>query len=487
MTDAIEHSKVVLAAILAGRTDLLSKAQAHLVPAHFPDQVLSNLYTLVERYAAVTGAVLTASALQDLLRSADPGRAALYTETYNALVQRRVEDSAFVWSIQQLRELAAERSTVQALTEGMEILRSGRKDPRGEWVKGHEPARHHVLSAFATIDRELSMQDAPEGDMRQEATDILGDYAERKRLSAQGRSGGIMVGVSELDYKIGGVQPGELALVAGYSSDGKTSICTQMAWSAAVEQGRNVVFLTTETLRPQVRRKIVARHSKLPQFGLPDGLNTRDLKFGTLTSDQEASLQEVVSDFTRNPTYGRLMIAQVPRGATIGTCETRLHRYERDFQVDLVVMDYLALLRSERRRQSDREELGAILREAKVLATTFGDGRGVPFVSPWQVNRSSRDNAVKAGYYTTSALAETAESTNSADVVVSILAPETDDRYCEVKFQVLKNRDGETASSISVDVDYATSWFGSKRREGGMEELLEGPTANGSEYAGLLG
>lgn len=464
MASASEHAQTVLAAVLAGRRDLLEKATRQLTSAHFPERVQSNLFTMLQRYSDYTsGAVMPLKYLDDNLRGrAEPGQLQLYLETYQSLASLHVDDSEFAWSVQQLRELAAEKATGEAITEAMEILRSG-KQFGPDTLRGHQDARGRLLESFQEIDRELTMQDAPEGDMRSEATEMMADYAERKISRERGLSGGILFGIEELDRKVGGMQAGELILTAGYSSDGKTTLCVQAAWSAAIEQGKNVVFLTTETLRPQVRRKLIARHSKLPQFELPEGLNTRDLKAGTLSEAQEVKLQVVVNDFTKNPSYGRLYIAQVPRSANIASIEQRLHRIQRKFNIDFVVMDYLALLYSERRRQTTREELAAILKDAKLLAVSFDDSRGIPFMSPWQVSRAAREAAENLGMYTSASLSETAEATNSADVIVSLLAPtDNTDRRADITMQVLKNRDGETANGIVVEVDYATSWFRSK-------------------------
>ena len=194
---------------------------------------------------------------------------ALYQETYDLLAVTVADEAAFKWSLDQIRELAAERSTGEALTQAMEILTRGLPDDRGEVRRGHTEARSHLLGRLAEIDTGLSMQDAPEGDMRAEGEEMLGDYAGRKAARASGRSPGINFGIAALDEKLNGLQNGELALLVAYTSEGKTSLVVQLAHHAAVEQGRNVVILTTETLRPQVRRRLIARHSCVDRFGVP--------------------------------------------------------------------------------------------------------------------------------------------------------------------------------------------------------------------------
>jgi replicative DNA helicase len=477
--DARDHAKTVLSAIIPRRRDLLETALLKLTPDHFPDKSQSNLFQLLERYSDGTGGVLTRLALEDLMRGRDAGVANHYYELYDLFAEREVEDSEFLWSIQQLRELAADKATGEVLSEAMEILVNGKEIEGGDALKGNEEARAYALEAFANIDRDLTMQEAPEGDMREERNDMVQDYIDRKKLRESGVSQGIEFGISELDEKTGGMQAGELVLIAGYSSDGKTSLCVQTAWHASVMQGKNVVFLTTETLRPQVRRKLIARHSMLPLFEAPEGLNTRDLKAGTLSKSQEQTFKDVITDFTKNPEYGKLYIAQVHRSSTITSIEQTLYRIQRRFNIDLVVCDYLQLLKADRNRNDDRQELSSVVKNAKQVAATFDNGRGVAFMSPWQVNRAARDKAESVGHYTSSALAETAEATNTADLIVSVFAPtDNSNRHAEVKGQILKSRDGETTNSLLMSVDYATSTFTSKPSMG-FGPALGGSTSSG--------
>lgn len=460
MTD-LDHAQIVLAAIIPERRDLLDKALRHLTEGHFLDPVLKNTFLFLERYAAVTGAILSRQALLDQLAKArvDAGKAAVYAETYDLLYINNVSDADFRWSLNQLREQVATRETDLALREATTILTKGIELPDGNELTGHSDARSHLLTKFAEIDRELSMQDTPEGDVRAEVNEILEDYSERKRLHSLGRGEGILFGIPALDAKVGGLQNGEMSLIIGASGSGKTSSVTQLAWHASTQQGKNVVIATTETLRDQIRRKLIARHSKLSKFGLSEGLNTRDLKAGTLTESQEIKLREVAEDFGNNPAHGVCYVMQVPRGATIAMVESRFHRLQATFNIDLGIIDYFALLKSDRRRNSVREELTDILKAGKQFATSFDDGRGIPLVSPWQVSRAAQAEAESVGHYTLSALAETSEATNSSDVVVSVFALDTTSRYGDVRAQVLKNRDGETSDAVPLQVDYATSCF----------------------------
>lgn len=456
---ALDHSKIVLGAILPSNGERLHRALDQLTPEHFPDAQYRAMFMLMERYLETTGGVLSKKALVDQLskRNIDAGKIALYETTYDVLANTQVDDADFKWSVVQLKELIAAKDTAEAITEGMEILNRGVKGPKGEDLFGHNDARTHILTKFADIDRTLTLQESPEGDSREESDEIW------EEINNPVGVGGIKSGIAELDAKVDGFQNGELDLIVGYTSSGKSTLAsTQLPWSAAIEQGKNVVILTTETLRPQIRRRLLCRHSRLPQFGLDEGINSRVLKRGRdyLPPDQAAALPDIINDYTTNPAYGKLVIVQIPRNATISSCEGKVNRYQREFDVDLVVIDSINLLKPDRRFSSRREELAATLQEAKQFATTFADGRGVPVVSPWQTNRESWKAAQDAGYYNSSALAETAEASASSDIVITILEPmQNESRYADMKVQVVKNRDGEKSNGIELRVDYATSYW----------------------------
>ncbi len=454
--DAVEHGKVVLSSVIAYQSrKALDLMLRRLQPMHFTDPVQRNLYVMCERYLDQAGGVLTREALADIMRTQPPGTAQMYQSYYDLLMVQRPQPAQFKWSVEQLRELAAERMTGEALGQAMEVLTRGAKDGNRD-IRGHADARSWLLARLGEIDRELHMQDAPEGDMRTELDPVLREYADRAKSSKTGGTG-IATGIPALDKVLGGgFQRGELDLIAGFTTVGKSSFCAQVAWHACTQQRANVVIFTTETLRPQVRTKILARHSC--EWG--EGLNSRNIKEGMLSPQDLQRFQEVTADFMGNPEYGKCWISQVPQGSTLGIVEAKLARISHQFPVSLVIIDYLALLRVDRRRQSSREELADIIKSAKLLATGFNDGTGVPVLSPWQIKREALEEAKASQTYTLTSLSETAEASNNADVILTLYeTEERKSRQVKLKAQVLKNRDGEQHGHIKLVVDYATSKF----------------------------
>lgn len=455
----IDHARVVLSGIVPNRRDHLLHATQHLEADHFRSSETRKMFSLLERYYDMTGDILSGRLLADMLerQGADAAKTILYEELYAELESTEVPDHEFLYAVTALQDVRAYHLTGEAITTSFEVLENGTTIGKQD-LKGHDDARTYLYGELSRIDRLSSGESSPEGDVRHEPDAIRRDYAERKARKVD--QAAVQTGIRAMDLNTGGLENGELVLICAYTGEGKSMLSTQIAWNAAIDQKKNVFFATSETIRPQVRRRLLARHSRLPQFGLPDGLDSNAIKNGTLTPEQETIYEKVIDDFTQNKAYGKVHVAQVPRGATLGYVESRLNRAGALWNVDLVVIDYLALLKPDRPRNSSREEFNDILKDAKTMATSFESGRGVPVVSPWAMSQSSYKEAKRTGEYTLANLAETSEAEKSPDQLIALLRlPEQPN---EVKCFFLKNRDGDLPDPFVMQTDYRSAFLGEK-------------------------
>jgi replicative DNA helicase len=476
---SLDPARLVLSAIIPNRRDLLSDAQAQLELDHFREPVLKNLYSFLLRYYDKTSEVMPEIFLSAMLKQhgVDPSKILLYEEIYRQLAEAKPADHEFRYAIRMLKDDRAEQLTGEAITTAFEILQRGTTIDRRDW-KGHSDARQFIYSELAHIDKLNNAEQAPEGFLHNEKVEILQDYAKRKAGKANDK--GIKTGIGIIDRASGGFQPGELILVCAYTGEGKSMLSTQIAWHACYQQGKNVFFATSETIRPQVMRRLHARHSRLPQFGFPEGLNSSKIKNGTLTQQEESVYQAVLDDIESNKTYGKMYIAQIPQRSTLGFLEARLSRQSQLWDVDLVIIDYLALLKPDQKRQVAREELNDILKDCKSMAVSHAEGRGVPVISPWAMSQSAYREALNSGVYGLANLADTSEAEKSSDEIWSMLRfPNMKD---EVKMQSLKMRDGDPPASFTLETAYHCAYLGEKQDVG--SSLLNGNS--GSNFNGLL-
>lgn len=465
---ASDYARTVLAGIIPDRRDLWLYAQHHLDPEHFGDSKTSEtrkIFELLERYYDITGDVLPQATLTDLLARSDTdeSKQLLYEQLYADLVAYKPAEHEFRYAVDALKDLRSKQRTGEAIATSFEILERG-VELQDRKHKGHQDARDYLYSELGAIDKLNNHEAAPEGDIRLERDEMLAEYAAKKA----GESGiGILSGVPSIDLVTGGFQAGELALIAAYTGNGKSQLLTQTCWDVAVEQGKNFLMATSETVRDQVRRRLVARHSRLPQFGYPKGLNVRDIRDATLDAQSEKVFQDVLEDLNYNSSYGKMYTCQVPRGATLGYVEQKMKRQGELWEIHMVGIDYLALLKPDRRRDNNREELNDILKDSKVLATSFYSGKGVPILSPWQMSQKAFKEALLAGQYQLANLADTSEAEKTPDQIIALL--HTDDNPNVTKTQFLKNRDGEIPPAFTLSVDYRNAYLG--EFDGGSSSL----------------
>jgi len=463
--DAVAHGKIVLSAVLAGGGSVraLDYTSSHVGEDHFTDPVQRSLFDALVEYARQAGGILTREALGDLLRGRKPGTVQMYEEAYDALAAVIPELHQFRHSVNQLRELAAERATGEALATAMQILRDGVRDDNGQELSGHADAREFAQVALAEAEQLASTSDTPEGNVNAEGDEVLAAYASAKELRKSGKPVGVQFGLPDLDHSLGGGLGKGLSLVVAGTTVGKSSLCVQLAWYNAVMEGRDVMIFTTEQHRDAVRVKLISRHSMHPKFGLPRGLDTLRITSGWLSEEEERALAWVADDL-KTGGYGELQVVQMPERCTVSVIAGRAEAMARRRRPDLMVFDYLQLCDPERHGRDTREDVnqGGIVKSAHRWAQTAFHGRGVPFVSPWQANRSGTA-ALRAGEFSLDEhMSQTKEAANTAGTVITLALREEDTsngRAVPLGLTVEKNRDGVRGRRFRVTADYATSFF----------------------------
>lgn len=445
----------VLAGVLPNEPKRLLYALARLGTEHFRDRIEQSLFKLIVGYFERNGGVIPGSALRHILdkSSMDKGEMTLYAQTFVAATRMKVSDDEFKFAVQALKDDVEHEKTGVAIATAFEILERG-IEVDGEVQQGYEAAQEYIMQSVVDLRRIAGSADMPEGDVRLDREEALAEYFNAKHAPAVV---GLPTGIESVDKITGGLAPGDLGLVAAYTAQGKSMLAAQMSW-AACTAGNNTVYVTSETTRTVIRRRVLARHSRLSVFDTPKGLDSNRIKQGLLTDAEEKVYRDVWDDFHDNPAYGTLNVLQIPRGTTLTQVEARLMRANHEHETHLVVIDYLNLLRSERRRDSERSEASDILKDAKQFATAFDSGRAVPVLSPWQITQDAFRIANEVGHYTLRSLAETAEAVRSPDMIMTLLRlPDTPNK---AKMQLLKTRDGaDIFDPFDLQVDYRNAYL----------------------------
>jgi len=388
----------------------------------------------------------------------DSASAALTLQKYVEYAKTAVSSGDFKYAVDQLLDEETTRRTGEALAIAYQIFDTGfEKD--GVSHQGHEAVREFLLTEISSIDKTYSYADMDEGSISSSVNDILKEYQHTKE---SGDLSYIPSGIKCIDDAIGGVSVGDLGLIGAYTSMGKSQLSVHWAYQAAM-QGKNTYYATTETTRGQIINRMLARHSRNPKFGLPDGLDHKKIRLGQLSEEQEKAFYMVLKDFRDNKDYGKLFIAQLAGNTTVQSLEQQMMKEQREWNIDLCVVDYLNLLKPTRKRNSAVEEGNDKLSEAKVLATSF-NGHGIAIISPWQMNREGYDEALISQEFRIDRLAQTSEAEKSADWIISLYQDQ--ERKNEVYLKLLKTRDSAFGPKEKVSVDYRNAFFSSGQATG---------------------
>ena len=420
MSDS-EHK--VLAGILPDLTARMEKAQIRLIDKfNFENQAFRELWELLDVYYDDHMAIMPEWYLKDraLQSGMDPAKVLSLVELYKFLSSVKVNEHEFDAALQILKDDELTRKTAEALVTAREILQGEYYDDRSDKIlRGQDHARAYLSESLQHMEA-AGVEAAPEGDIRDDMEKLWAAYLGKEDNPHQ--AAGIKYGIHELDECTGGVRPGELVLVAGFTGEGKSHLVASLAWNA-MRNGKNVVMFTTETTREEMEVRVLARHSRLPKFKCPGGIDSHEILSGTLSQEHKRIFRETIEDF-KALDAGKLIMVQMPANGSVDYVHAKANQYNRSTQVDLIVIDSINLLRASRRYESKREMLEEILQDFKRFASSFDGGRGVAVVSPWQMSRTAWKEAVEAGgTYTLASLADTSEAEKPLRVTTPVLTP----------------------------------------------------------------
>ncbi|MBI4293635.1 MAG: replicative DNA helicase [Betaproteobacteria bacterium] len=191
--------------------------------------------------------------------------------------------------------------------------------------------------------------------------------AYREALATRGTAaaGGVQTQFVDLDRKIGSLRPGDLIVIAGRPSMGKSALAFQIAERAAIA-GRPVLLLSMEMPREQVLDRIVSGITRIAVEKIISGEQAKH-------PNVEAALRAV----QKWPLY-------LDDSASLSIHEVRAkaRSIKRRHGLDLLVLDYLQLMPGE--GENRNAEIAAISRGLKALAKEIN----VPVVALSQLNRA---------------------------------------------------------------------------------------------------
>jgi len=248
--------------------------------------------------------------------------------------------------------------------------------------------------------------------------------AERRELVT-----GLPTGYKLLNEYTSGLQPAELIILAARPGMGKTSLALNIAQNVAMQAGKKVGIFSLEMTREQLFLRMLTGLARI---------DSHMLRTGRLTKDQWKELIQA---------FGKLATAPVfiddSAGLTVLEMRAKSRRLKLEQGLDLVVIDYMQMVRSRGRFENRNQEMSEISRSLKELAKELN----VPVIALSQLSRAPEQRGER-GRPQLSDLRESGAIEQDADVVLFLYREEvykpTEENRGVATVIMAKQRNGPT-------------------------------------------
>jgi replicative DNA helicase len=231
---------------------------------------------------------------------------------------------------------------------------------------------------------------------------LMATFDKLEKLSRlKGRLSGVPTGLYDLDRKLTCLHGGELIIAGARPGMGKTSLALGMLLFAAERVNSRVALFTMEMPKEQIGMRILSNASNI---------NMQRLRNGMLSDDEWMK----VGDCLNRLSTRRIFIDDTP-GLTPSKLRSRVRRLMMEQNgLDLIVVDYLGLMSSDRRQDNRQQEVSDISRGLKAIALELK----VPVLACAQLARANTQRRDKRPQL--SDLRDSGSIEQDADVVLFI-------------------------------------------------------------------
>jgi replicative DNA helicase len=414
-----EAERAVLGAVLLDNQHL-DRAQELLTAAAFYSDRHRKIYRAIETVSEAGTALDLITLKAELERSGQLEHCG--GPAYLAALLDGVPRSANVEHYAKLvKEKAIQRELIRA---SQEILQAALQPPGSTELLLDEAEK----AIFRVAEQRLGGGFIPLRVSAEMSIKAIEELTERKELVT-----GVATGFPDLDAYTAGLQSSDLVILAARPAMGKTALALNMCSHAALQHGRTVGVFSLEMSHQQLFMRLLCSEGQI---------DAHRLRTGRVGKEEWQRIIKV---------YGKLADAKIYIDDTpgIGVMEMRAkaRRLKREAGLDLLIVDYLQLMRGRGRYESRQQEISDISRSLKELAKELE----IPVLALSQLSRAPEQRRGSDHRPQLSDLRESGAIEQDADVVLFLFREEVykkDDPSLEGKAELIigKQRNGPTAT-----------------------------------------
>ena len=229
----------------------------------------------------------------------------------------------------------------------------------------------------------------------------------------------LYTGLMDLDNKICGLHNQELTIIGARPGVGKTTFALQIATKIA-EKGKNVTIISLEMSDIQIIQKILATKTKV---------NSYKMRMGTIEDDDWEKIARASTEISK------LQINLITKATTIQAIETIARKLKNRNKLDLLIIDYIQLIKNKGKFKNREQEVADITRTLKLLSLDLK----IPIIGICQLNRNAtRQEPSLADLRESGAIEQDADN-----VIFLYQEKEQEDSIVDITVKIAKQRAGE--------------------------------------------
>ena len=265
---------------------------------------------------------------------------------------------------------------------------------------------------------------------------------------------GIATGFGPLDKITAGFQPGDMVIIAARPSMGKTAFSLNLALNASLHMKKHVAFFSVEMGKEQLMMRMLATEAKV---------NMSDLRVGRIKDNDWPRLIDKASKLGEANLY-----IDDTSGISPNEIRSKARRLKQQHGLDMIIVDYLQIMKLRTRIESREREVAEISRSLKAIAKELE----VPVVALAQLNRGVEGRAGDARKPVLSDLRESGSIEQDADLIMMLYReeyyePDNPDIKGQADLLIRKHRNGPVGElKLKWEAQYGrfTDWQDSAPR-----------------------